>query len=81
MSPVPNSQDTPKAPSLAPVLSPGPATPLNLHDSPTDYLSAGSAGGLSSEKVEEIIRKARDGGSALGSNPGSPAVSPAGGRG
>ena len=75
------SHDTPKAPSLHPAGSPGPATPLNL-ESEADYLTAGMVGdGSPRELVDKIIRNEKERRSGLSSGPVSPAVSPAGGRG
>ncbi|MCJ1255136.1 hypothetical protein MMC24_002952 [Lignoscripta atroalba] len=79
----------PKTPHLIPCRSPGPATPLMLEEQ-GDYMTAGASSSLSAlgeglprEHVDEIIRieKERRMYPGAHSGRGSPAVSPAGGRG
>lgn len=73
----PLGRDTPRAPALAPCMSPGPATPLALEDS-GDYLTSTMLGpGSPRELVDRMIRDERDRRHGGGSAHSSPAVSPA----
>ena len=80
----PVRRETPKAPALAPCGSPGPATPLMLEE-PGDYLTVGAGGqfgeGSPRELVDKLIQHENERSNGLHSGPGSPAMSPAGGRG
>ena len=71
----PNASETPKAPHLTPVGSPGPATPLMLEEQ-GDYLTARAAReGSPREYVDNLIRKETDK-RGLDSGHTSPAISP-----
>ena len=77
MSPPPNPSDAPRAPHLAPLGSPGPATPLNLEE-PKDYLSAGAIGeGSPRSTAERYIREEQERCNGIrADHSSSPAVSP-----
>ncbi|MCJ1286439.1 hypothetical protein MMC26_005784 [Xylographa opegraphella] len=81
----PDGKETPKAPSLLPRGSPGPATPLMLEDG-GDYMTGGGHGlmlgeGSPREHVDKLIRYENERRMGFHSGTSSPAVSPAGGRG
>ena len=68
--------DTPSAPHLLPLDSPGPPTPLDLEES-EDYLNARSIGeGSPRELAARMVREERERRMGLRVDRSSPAISP-----